>query len=523
MRVARRTLLASTLAALAAPAVLRLARADAPPIVLKLHHSFSAVSAVHDKFLSLWARKVEAESGGRIRIDLFPSMQLGGAPAALFDQARNGDAEIVWAAPRHTPGRFPKIETFDLPFLPSRRALVSSKALQDFAALNLKDEFGEVHPICFSCADRSVIHAYDPVRTMDDLKDMKLHVQTRLAGEALRALGAEPVPMPSEELPMAVSQRVVDGCVDPWHLLPPFRLGDLLKNHTEFSDWSLSSTTYVLAMNQAAYDRLPRDLKIVLDNSSGQLAAGMAGTMWDVQAGAVAQNTAQSGDVIVTLLPEAVAHWRKATDPVIADWLKEMKEQKVDGGKLLASAHALLAKYANLPEPQAPQSLQPPEQDVSQPQPAQADANSATAPANVNAPAASPPPATKPAPPPSPSPSPVTKPAPRAIAPVPKPAPPAAAVPSPAPVTKPLAPAPQTATQTLPVAPPKPPASAAPPIKPVPVAPAPPATASTAPVVKPVRSPVVPPASPPAAAPIAPAPTPAPAVKPAAKALNIPL
>ncbi len=171
-----------------------------------------------------------------------------------------------------------------MPFLPSSRALVSSKALQDFAGLYLKDEFGEVHPLCFSCADRSVIHAYAPVRSIEDMKNLKLHVQTRLAGEAVRMLGAQPVPMPGEELPAALTGGVVDGCVDPWHMVPTFRLNDVLKNHTEFSDLSLSSRTYVLAMNKAAYERLPGDLQAVLDRNSGQLAAGMAGTMWDLQA-----------------------------------------------------------------------------------------------------------------------------------------------------------------------------------------------------------------------------------------------
>ena len=144
MRAARRTFLASAAAAIAAPAVMRLARADAP-ITLKLHHFQSSVSSGHDKFLAPWARKVEAESGGRIRIDIFPSMQLGGAPAQLFDQARDGVVDIAWTVPALTPGRFPKIEMFELPFVPARRALVSSKALQDFAAINLNDEFREVH------------------------------------------------------------------------------------------------------------------------------------------------------------------------------------------------------------------------------------------------------------------------------------------------------------------------------------------------------------------------------------------
>jgi hypothetical protein len=133
--------------------------------------------------------------------------------------------------------------------------------------------------------------------------------------------------------------------------VPPLRLNDLLRSHTEFSDFSPSARTYVLAMNKASYDRLPRDLKIVIDNNSGQPAAAMAGAMWDIQAAAVANMVVERGDLIVTLLPEAVAHWRKAAEPVIDAWRKENKEQKIDGAKLLAAARALQAKYANEPEP----------------------------------------------------------------------------------------------------------------------------------------------------------------------------
>jgi TRAP-type transport system periplasmic protein len=373
MRIARRTFLVSSIGTAAAPTVLRLARADTPPTTLKLHHAFSSVSSVHEKFIVPWARKVEAESGWRIRIDLFPSMQLGGAPAALFDQARDGSADIVFAAPSLTPGRFPKIETFELPFVPSRRALVSSRALADFAAANLQDEFRDFYTICFACSDRAVLHANRPVRTIEDVKGLKLHVQTRFAAEAMRQFGAHPVIMPSAQVPDGISEHVIDACLDPWHLVPPLRLNDLLRSHTEFSDFSPSARTYVLAMNKASYDWLPRDLKTVIDNNSGQPAAAMAGAMWDIQATAVANMVVERGDLIVTLLPEAVAHWRKAAEPVIDAWRKEIKEQKIDGAKLLTAARALLAKYANEPEPAMSQtSTQTPparQQTVAQPAP----------------------------------------------------------------------------------------------------------------------------------------------------------
>jgi TRAP-type transport system periplasmic protein len=386
MRIARRTFLTSSIGTAVAPAILRFARADTPPITLKLHHSFSAVSGVHDKFLLPWARKIETESGGRMHVDIFPSMQLGGAPAALLDQVRDGSADIVFAAPTLTPGRFAKIETFELPFLPARRALVSSKALADFAAANLQDEFRDFYMICFSCSDSAAIHATRPVRTTEDMKDFKLHVQTRLAAEAMRVLGARPVMMPSAQLPVAITEHVVDGCLDPWHLVPPLRLNDLLRFHTEFSDRSPSARTYVLAMNKTSYDRLPRELKSVIDSNSGQVAAAMAGAMWDQQAAAVANMVVERGDLIVTLLPEAVVRWRKATEPVIDAWRKEIKEQKIDGAKLIAAANALLAKYANEPVPPSVQASPPTQQQaVAKPPQPQTPANAAPKPASNSA------------------------------------------------------------------------------------------------------------------------------------------
>ncbi len=555
MRVARRTFLASTLATAAAPAVLRLARAEAPQFVFKLHHSFSSVSGAHDKFLAPWARQVETQSGGRIRIDLFPSMQLGGAPAALFDQARDGVADVVWAVPSLTPGRFPKIEAWELPFVPSRRALVSSKALDDFGRSSLMDEFRDVHPICFSCSDRGVLHANRPIRIVEDMKELRLHVQTRFAGDAVRLLGATAVPMPSGQLPLAITEHVIDGCIDPWDMMPALKLNDLLKTHTEFADVSLSSTTYALVMNKAAYDRLPRDLKSVIDANSGLAAAGMAGTMWDLQAAAVADMVAQRGDPITTLQPEAVAHWRKAVEPVTDGWLKAMKEQKVDGGKLLASAHALLAKYVNEPEPQPAQvsqaeqtsePAQPSEQQQTLPSEAKVETRidatttpNADRPNAVQAKSAANASATPQAPVPDqtqtsgwrswlrswfePKPAATT-----AQTPVPdKPqtswwrswfeSKPAAATAQPNAVQAPVSVSPNPVSSPSPAAPP--PAAASPPATA-------PATASAA------SPPLAPAAPPPAAAPVpaasvpAPAPVPppvAPLAKPAAKALDIPL
>src|SRR5262249_23462895 len=97
------------------------------------HHFLARNGNVPAKFIAPWARKIETESKGRIKIDIFPSMQLGGSPQQLFDQARDGVVDIVWTLPAYTAGRFPIIEVFDLPFIGARKAVPNSKALQEFS------------------------------------------------------------------------------------------------------------------------------------------------------------------------------------------------------------------------------------------------------------------------------------------------------------------------------------------------------------------------------------------------------
>lgn len=373
-RLARRTLIASALAAVAAPYVARQASGQAAQVTLKLHHYFSAISSVHAKFLAPWARKVEADSGGRIRIDLFPSMQLGGAPAQLIDQARDGVADIVWAMPASTPGRFPRIEVFELPFVASGQALANSTALQDFGAVHLKDDFREVRVLCFCCRDRGAIHANRPVRTIAELKNLRLHVPNRLAGETARVLGAQGVAVPFPQLPMAIAGHVFDACLDPWDVVPALKLGDLFSSHTDFPDAALSTTTFVLAMNKGAFDRLPRDLKAVIDANAGPAAAVTAGALWDSEAAAARDALRQRGAVLIVQPLDELARWRRATEPVVTAWLKEMREKKIDGARLLIAARALIGKYAAMPEP------------VSQPLPGPSASPQTAAPASVSAP-----------------------------------------------------------------------------------------------------------------------------------------
>src|SRR6185312_11148847 len=91
MTLSRRKFMAAAGAAVASPAIATRARAQGA-VTLRLHHFLPAVSNVHAKLLVPWVKKIEAASGGNLKIDIYPSMQLGGTPPQLYDQARDGVA-----------------------------------------------------------------------------------------------------------------------------------------------------------------------------------------------------------------------------------------------------------------------------------------------------------------------------------------------------------------------------------------------------------------------------------------------
>jgi TRAP-type C4-dicarboxylate transport system substrate-binding protein len=315
-------------------------------VVLRLHHFLPALSNPHTKFLTPWAKKIEVQSDRRIKIDIFPSMQLGGTPPQLFDQAKDGVADIVWTLPGNTPGRFPSTEVFELPFVPSRKALTNSKACMEYAETHLKDETKDVKLLCFWAHDHGLIHANRRVTTMDDLKGLKLRFPTRLAGEALKALGAAAIGMPIPQVPESLAQKVIDGCVVPWEVVPAIKVHEFLKYHTDIpGSPTLYTATFFLAMNKAKYDSLPAHLKEVIDRNSGMAAAEMAGTVWDEMGLPVLEMVKRRGNIVTTISEDEKKRWQQATAPVIDAWLRQMNDRNLDGGRLLDAARAALAKH----------------------------------------------------------------------------------------------------------------------------------------------------------------------------------
>lgn len=346
MKLTRRQLVASG-AALAAPSVMGTANAQATT-TLRLHHFLPPVSNMHVKMLVPWAKKVEAASGGKLVIQIFPSMQLGGTPPQLYDQARDGVVDIVWTLPGSTPGRFPASETFELPFICNRKGSVNARAAQEFGNSFLGEETKDVKLLSYWAHDHGVIHSNKPIATMDDLKGMKLRFPTRLAGEALKALGVSAIGMPVSQVPESLAQGVIDGAVTPWEVVPAIKVHELLKNHTEIpGSPTFYTATFFLAMNKAKFASLPPEFQKIIDDTTGLVFAADAGKMWDEAGAAVEEMVRKRGNSIKAISEAERDKWIATTQPVTDAWIKSMADKGLDGNKMIAAAKAALGKYAS--------------------------------------------------------------------------------------------------------------------------------------------------------------------------------
>jgi|GEM_PF-6118177 len=196
---------------------------------------FTAVG--YTNVITPWMHKIEKESGGRIQFQGYASMQMGGAPAQLFDQSKDGVVDVIWSLAGYTPGRFLKAEVFELPFF-TYDGEGSSRAVWEYVSANAADEFREVKLLAAHTHGLNILHMKNKAITRaSDLKGLKVRGPSRRATQFLQNVGAIPVGMPLPSIPDAISKGVIDGAIIPWDTVPSAKLGELAKyrDHTRWA------------------------------------------------------------------------------------------------------------------------------------------------------------------------------------------------------------------------------------------------------------------------------------------------
>ena len=317
---------------------------QAQEVTLRLHNFNSPKAIANRLFMMPWAAELEKTTNGRLKVQVFPAMQLGGKPSDLYGQARDGAVDIIWTVPEYAAGRFPLTSVFELPFV-AGSAEATSQAMNEYYGKWLTEEYKDTHPLVFHSTASALIHtAHRPIRALEDFKGMKIRGHSRVNTEVLKALGATPVGMPVPKVYEALSRGLVEGTWVPWTIMRPFRLQEVTKYHTEVV---MSPVLFVMTMNKKKYETLPPDLKKAIDDSTGIVLAKRLGKMWDEDEKPGRALAVKKGDEIIQLSAAEAARWKKAAQPVVDAWVKQVNGMGKDGAAMKADAERLVAKYSN--------------------------------------------------------------------------------------------------------------------------------------------------------------------------------
>jgi TRAP-type transport system periplasmic protein len=321
--------------------------AAAQEITLKIHHFLPPKGTIQAQVFEPWCEKIGKESGGKLKCQIYPAMQLGGTPPQLFDQARDGVADIVWTLPTYQAGRFSKSEVFELPFM-AKNAESGSPAFWDYVQKNAMDEFRGVRVLALHLHDGSLLHfSSKRVTGMDELKGLKVRAPTRIGTKLLTAIGAAPVQMPVPQVTESLAKGVIDGAMVPWEVAPALKLQEVTKYHLDTAPGvpKMSNSIFVIAMNQAKYDGLPPELKKVLDANTGLEWSKQIGKVFDGTTVGAKKLAADAGGVFDTLTQAEYDRWKKATEAVDKEWIGEVGAKGANGAALLEDARAMIKKY----------------------------------------------------------------------------------------------------------------------------------------------------------------------------------
>ena len=255
--------------------------AQAQEVTLKVHFFLPPTSFANTLFITPWCERIAQQSNQRMKCQIFPTMQLGGTPPQLDDQVRDGVFHMT------------------------------SK----------------------------------PVKSLADLRGLKLRAPTRLTNKFIAMLGATPVSMPVPQVSDALSKGVIDGAVVPYEVVPAVKIQELVKYHSETdpAEPAFYTSTFIFAMNKAKYDALPADLKKVIDANAGQALSGQVGKAF-LQADTEGKKLTTKNTTNVIPAAELGA-WKTVGNKLASDWVNEMNGKGLPGAKLLEDAKALIARH----------------------------------------------------------------------------------------------------------------------------------------------------------------------------------
>jgi TRAP-type C4-dicarboxylate transport system substrate-binding protein len=329
--------------------------ADAQNVKLRGAHIFPASFVQSGVNLEDWAKRLKEKSNGRIDYEIIH----GGALLKLGDHVDGiaaGLVDFTSFYPIYFPGEFQvegaltniiDIWSDKVPDLKGV-ALIHKQLHKEFPQFKAEYDKRNMHMLLPLPADPYVVVCTKEVKSFADLKGRKMRTFGRYFPILQRSMGVEPITVPGPEAYQALSSGLVD-CI---YSTPDWIISNSLNEvapHVfipapERARPQLLATS-VVAMNTNSYNKLPADLKKIVDEVSAEMDDKIASSMLAVYDGAVKKLASNPKATIHYMTPAEMKTWASSTPNQLDQAAADLDAKKYPGKEIIARYRELSAGY----------------------------------------------------------------------------------------------------------------------------------------------------------------------------------
>lgn len=315
--------------------------AAAGPTVKLTYSIFFPPTHIQTKTALAWAAEIEKRSQGRIKIDTYPGGTLSPAPQC-YEGVAKGISDIGMSCFAYTRGRFPLLESLDLP-LGYPNGLAATRIADKMVEKYKPAELNDTHVLYVHAHGPGILASKKPVRTLADLKGLKVRA-TGLSAKIVESLGGTPVAMSQPETYEALQKGVVEATLCPIETLKGWKQGEVIEYITDSSSIGYTTAMFV-TMNKEKWNQLPKDLQEII-NAVNREWVTKHGEAWDQADKEGRDFVAQLKKQTIPLSPAEQQKWKTAVQGILDDFIKRAKEKNLPGEALLKDLQAEIAQAA---------------------------------------------------------------------------------------------------------------------------------------------------------------------------------
>ncbi|AMN49953.1 TRAP transporter substrate-binding protein [Psychrobacter sp. P2G3] len=306
--------------------------------ILRFSHFYPSTSDINEQIFEPWAKKIEADSNGRLKVEVYPSATISKADTA-YESAVKGTIDIGSQVQGYTSGRFPLSQIAELPGLSNSSTQTGCMLQTLYDNGTIASEYEDSHLLFMFATGPGTLHSTNKlIKTPEDMRGMRIRRPSAVAGDIIESMGASPVGLPANDIYTSLQRGVVDGLSFPWEAMATFKLDELTKYHTNMPFYS---SALMVTMNKDKYEGLPEDLKQVIDDNSGMTLSKKVGAMWDKTYSVQLQAARDKGDEVIDILdPLNDPDWKGPLEKGTQKYLDDVNALGLDADGVYEKAKA---------------------------------------------------------------------------------------------------------------------------------------------------------------------------------------